>query len=840
MTKTLPEVCVAHISGARDGVEAKFQPLEEHLLRVARLAGEFAAKAGLPLAGYLAGLVHDLGKYSVKFQNYILSAYGLIAPDHPDYTDPKKYKGQIDHSTAGAQRLWRALAGRPRCKPWAQLLALCVFSHHSGLQDCITLEGKSAFDARINKADAETRIAECLERCDAVIRDEVGRLLQPPVMREMDAAIRALHARISRQLDEAATNTDAEDNKNSRDFQQGLLARFLLSCLLDADRIDSAEDEDQDWKAVRERMPRRPWNRLLPRLEAHLASLEPKHPIDALRQAVSDRCALRAQDAKGLFTLTVPTGGGKTLASLRFALRHAQKHNMDRIIYVIPYTSIIDQNAAVAREILEQGEEEGSIVLEHHSNLMPREEDSESEGAAKKWEKLAENWESPVIFTTMVQFLESLFGSGTGHARRMHNLAQSVLIFDEIQTLPVRCLHMFCNAIDFLINSCGATVVLCTATQPRLDSVPRPHLGSLRLTPDREIVENVPALFKDLKRTTFFDHCHRPMSVNEVADLALEELRLVGSCLVVCNTKAMAEKIYALCAGRADASLYYLSTNLCPAHRLEKLAAMRAELHALSEGAGRKPVLCVSTQLIECGVDISFASVIRFAAGLDSILQAAGRCNRHGGPVSGRVHIVRAHDEDEHLNWLLDIKEGRAIFLDAVRIGLARELQASDNDFTHPDIISAYFEQYFNRQGPFMQYSLGKDYGHETLLNLLGSNKRVASREGFISMQSFASAARHFKAIDTEASAVIVPWGEGAAIIADLCSAEYFHRKKELLRKAQRYSVNIFSHVLQKLNSRNALHDIQGSGILALNEGFYCPETGVVTEPTGRLKTNML
>lgn len=848
-------ISVAHIRKALSPSESAVpQPLQEHLLDVARMASEFAKKAGLSLSGYLVGLVHDLGKYPPLFQRYIRSAAGCLPPSHPDYVDPIKNKGRIDHSTAGAQRLWAAFAKSEAQQPMAQMLALCVFSHHSGLCDCISPDEKDIFSARILKDGKKTGFPACVQQSDASIQDALAKALNPAVLAEAAAAIQTLHNRIRQRLPHNATNEDLTDNINSRNFQQGLLARFLLSCLLDADRIDSAEFDDPAWKAIRAKRVQRPWSRLVPRFEKHLASFTPRHSIDALRNSISEQCSLRAGDDKGIFTLTVPTGGGKTLSSLRFALKHAHKHNMDRIIYIIPYTSIIDQNAEVARRILEQDEEDGSIVLEHHSNFIPQKkqrtkknandpepesisgnDNTEDEGPAKEWERLAENWESPVVFTTMAQFLESLFGSGTRHARRMHNLANSVLVFDEVQTLPMRCLHMFCNAIDFLVHSCGSTAVLCTATQPRFGNVPRPQLGSLPLTPEQEIVEDMPRVFKELRRTGFFDHCKTPVSPEESAQLAQEELRLSGSCLVICNTKSVAESVYALCADTPDATLYYLSTNLCPAHRLLRLGAMRKDLEA-----GR-PVLCVSTQLIECGVDISFGSVIRYAAGLDSILQAAGRCNRHGGPTHGRVHIVRGHDADERLGAMRDIQDGRAIFLDAIRLGLAQRLEELHYDLTSPEIIATYFDHYLYCRGPVLAYPLGQAQYHDTLLSMLGSNKRVAPLQNDIgrAQQSFASAARLFQAIDQNSQSIIVPYEDGKAIIADLCSTKLLHHKKNLLRKAQRYSVNVFSHTMKKLSDCGALYPIQDSGLFALDTRFYSLETGVATQVVSAMDNHM-
>jgi CRISPR-associated endonuclease/helicase Cas3 len=823
---------VAHVCGQQDAPSFRIQTLESHLREVAALTERFAAKAGLPLAGRLIGLLHDFGKYSAEFQRYILSAAGSIKPDDPDYIDPIANKGKINHAFAGGQYIWRYLSNKSSVQCISQILAICIVSHHSNLKDCINPEGKNVFSSDyMMRSEEKTHHNQCVRACDPSLAAEIAGLLSPPLAREVRGVLGGLHKRVEGKCSTCSDRQDILDNENSRDFQQGLLARFLLSCLLDADRTDSAEFEDPQLRRLREEAPRRPWDVLAPRLEAALAAKEPRHSIDFLRRDIADHCARRALDDQGLFTLTVPTGGGKTLASLRFALLHAQKHELDRVIYVIPYTSIIDQNADVARQILEQDEMPGSMVLEHHSNFLP-DADTDDEGAVKRWEKLAENWDAPVVFTTMVQFLESLFGSGTRHARRMHNLARSVIVFDEVQTVPVRCLRMFCNAVEFLVEQCGASAMLCTATQPRLGGLPRPLLGSLNLGPEREIMLDVSGLFHALRRTDFIDHCSKPMSVEAVAGLAREELDGNGSCLVVCNTKKMAETLYALCPEGEGLRRYYLSTNLCPAHRMAKLEAMRADLDA-----GR-PVLCVSTQLIECGVDISFRSVIRLAAGLDSILQAAGRCNRHGEGERGRVHVVLVDGDAEKLECLRDIKDGRDVFLDAVRLNFAKSLEDSDYDLTQPLLTEAYFKHFYHRKADVMSYAL--DRAGNNLLDMLGSNKSVTGKSLAPMLgQSFATAARHFKAIDSAATSILVPYGEGEQIIAALCSTDMIWKKRELLRKAQRYSVNVFPNIEKKLHENKALYPVQDSGMYALRVNHYCTEMGVVEQPLANLKASI-
>ncbi|PKO57596.1 MAG: CRISPR-associated helicase/endonuclease Cas3, partial [Betaproteobacteria bacterium HGW-Betaproteobacteria-18] len=336
----------------------------------------------------------------------------------------------------------------------------------------------------------------------------------------------------------------------------------------------------------------------------------PRYPVDHLRADISRHCLDAAPRECGIYTLTVPTGGGKTLASLRFALHHARAHDLDRVIYVIPYTSIIDQNADVVRQILEPGGvEPGSVVLEHHSNLTPEKQNWRSK-------ILSENWDAPVVYTTTVQLLETLFGAGTRGARRMHQLARAVLIFDEIQSLPVNCVHLFNNAMNFLADHCGSTAVLCTATQPLLDQV-EASKGAIRILPGRELMPDKHRLFDELNRVEVLNLC-KPggWSQDETVALSREQISDSGSCLVIVNTKKAAQVLYRLCQGDIEARVFHLSTNMCPAHRKAILDTVRARLDQ------ELPTLCFSTQLIEAGVDVDFGAVIRYAAGLDSIAQA--------------------------------------------------------------------------------------------------------------------------------------------------------------------------------------------------------------------------
>lgn len=809
---------VAHVR-KRDQAQ---QAVAAHLAGVADLARAHASKLGIDDAGELLGLLHDLGKYSQRFQAYIRSATGLLNQDEDEeYVDTTGLRGKIDHSTAGAQFIWERLSGQGALGCLVgQALALCLVSHHSGLIDCLSPAGEDTFGRRIRKGKDRTFLDEVLAAVDPGVIERSNALLGA---QQMVGGIQACLVRIAR-------SGSARANKIVLQQQIGLLTRFLFSCLIDADRIDTADFEEP--KGARNRRHGRfeDWAMLVGRLEAHLATFERRQPIDGLRTEIAQHCLNAAVRPKGLYTLTVPTGGGKTLASLRFALHHAERHAMDRVIYAIPFTSIIDQNADVVRRILEPVEapdSHGRIVLEHHGNLTP-----EHQGWREKM--LSENWDAPVIFTTNVQLLETLFGAGTRGARRMHQMANTVIVFDEIQTLPVNCVHVFNNAINFLVEQCGCTVVLCTATQPLLDSV-NPNFGSLRIPDDHELMPDVKDLFAKLKRVEVVNQ-NKPggWTNEEIADLAQEECRRAGSCLVIVNTKASALALYHLCMPRQVAPVVHLSTSMCPAHRKRILRIIRHRLK------WQKPLLCISTQLIEAGVDVDFGAVVRFTAGLDSIAQAAGRCNRHGERETGIVHVVKARDEN--LARLTDIKVGQE---KAERVLADYEADPAKygGDCIGPELLAWYYKNYFFDRAAEMVYPLpssvtGRD---DTLLNLLSGNEMAthdfaARNPGApprLLYQSFMTAAKAFKAIDAATRGVIVPYGKaGRKLVAGLCGAFEVEQQYKLLKLAQQYTVNVFPNVLTVLMEAHAVHRVlEGTDIFYLDPCYYSPELGLANEP---------
>ena len=801
------------------------QSLQTHLRETAEIAKLLASKLDLDQAGELLGLMHDFGKYSRKFQKYIHDETGLFNPDLDD-EESTPNGSKVDHSTAGAQWVYRELrkfgAAQGIGEFLGQMLGLCIASHHGeGLIDCLDGEGNPKWIERFNKTDELTHLAECERNADEVVQQKAKELTGENLIRSLLNAVKPI-------LSDQATNNKIKE------FYLGCLTRFLFSCLIDADRINSSDFEREDQKDVRRLTEKPDWQSAIDQLEAKLAGFKNRYPIDEIRRRISDDCLKRAVDSQGIYTLTVPTGGGKTLASLRYALHHAQKHNLDRIIYIIPYTSIIDQNAQAVREIL--GED---WVLEHHSNLEPEKQN---------WQDklLSENWDKPIVFTTMVQFLDAWFGGGTRGARHIHPMTNAVLIFDEIQTLPVKCVHLFCNVLNWLMTFGKSTAVLCTATQPLLGESGLQNFpegkresiaarGLLKQPAHAEIMgtdEQREELYKKLSRVEIrFNEKSGGWNVDEAGAFLLEQFQTTPSCLFIVNTKKWAQELYQYCQRQnmPSESLFHLSTNQCAAHRKAIFDTIKARLK------NKEPVICISTQLIEAGVDISMACVIRALSGLDSIAQAAGRCNRHGEKKGkGLVWVLNLQEQD-FTRILPDIQAGKT---HAERV--FRDF--AGQDILQPEAMKRYFEYYFYQRSDEMLYSV-KNSETGSLLDWLSDNKNNPGgnininnrRTGKIQllMQSFKSAGRAFQAIDAPTHAVIVPYGEGAELIAKLCGEWDPKEMHRTLQKAQRYSVNVFPNVWGKLQKENALHEtIEGSGIYYLKGRPYNDDFGLSVDET--------
>lgn len=721
--------------------------LEDHLASVAALGRTSALSFDSSEWAFAAGLWHDLGKYRAAFQKYIRDASGYERENaHVESPD------RVTHSTAGAVhaiKQWPSVPG--------YVIAYLIAGHHAGLPDWSGARGSLQF--RLKGADAEYS-----ESMEAAIPEAVLAVSQP----ETPAPARSTES-IS------------------------LWMRLLFSCLVDADFLDTESYMAPERLHQRNRSPK--LQNLHPVFFKKMHELQgavAETSVNRTRKRIFDACQRSAAEKPGVFSLTVPTGGGKTLASLGFALEHARQHRKSRIIYAIPFTSIIEQNAAVFREFL--GEK---AVLEHHSSL---DVDPGLENAGSRL--AAENWDAPLIVTTNVQLFESLFASRTSRCRKLHNLVNSIVILDEAQQIPRDFHEPITQAMQQMSDHFGVTWVLCTATQPDLGKQVDPFDSVLHTGLDniREIIQEPAALADQLKRVNIqmLSDPDEKVSWEELSQQLAEE----DCVLVVVNKRQDARILYELLP--QSGNTFHLSANMCAEHRSVVLKEIR---HKLSERrAGSKtPLRVVSTQLIEAGVDVDFPVVYRAMTGLDSIAQAAGRCNREGRlPEPGRVVVF----QPEQLPPPGFLRQAAQVTLKLLRSGQL-------NDPLSPQAIQAFFRD-LNTQG---------DRDKHQICRLL---KAESSQDAPLAIQ-FREAAEKFRLIDDKGIGVVVPFcsveDEETPVEQWLSILEQDGSQRWIYRKLQRYSVTLPESLAKQLHSMGAIGE--RAGRFVVESSHYHPIWGV-------------
>lgn len=777
---------LAHIAMGPQSSERRVQTCAEHARSVAALAKERLASMGLSAAGELAGLLHDLGKFTEEFDAYLDKAS----------RGEKVTKGSVIHTFAGVCYLLEKFHSKDGSLTFgdlaAELIAVSIGSHH-GLFDLWDERHQNGFAHRLKRQPAyEHRAIEAFhaECCPA---DEISLLFEQAEQENRDFCMQKM-------INAVRSNEESA-------FALGLLARLITSTVVDADRTDTrCFMENQPLPAST--LPA--WDVCAERVNAHIGSFPQATPIQQARRDFSESCASAAGQAPGLYRLDLPTGGGKTLAALRFAVLHAKKHRMRRVFYIAPLLSIIEQNAKAIREAVG----DSLPVLEHHSNII---RESMSADELRRTELLQENWDAPLIVTTLVQLLETLFSSKMASVRRFHCLTDSVIIFDEVQSLPSKMLSLFSCAVNFLTRCCGTTVVLCSATQPAFDNQNVRH----KMLPGRRIISE--ALFSRhaplFRRTCITDAGSCDMEA--LAAMAISVLQASGSLLIVCNTKREAADLYSRLSNLSDAQLFHLSAGMCMAHRRQTLEKMSDELQA-----GKK-LICVSTQVIEAGVDISFGAVIRLSAGLDSIVQAAGRCNRHGEKDTPQpVYICRL--KDEKLGPLQEIREAQNA-LTALLAEFRRDPASYGQDLTSDAAIRDYYTALFLEMPPDHQDYCLKD---DTLFGLLTTNLQLMPDQApvYHLNQAFRTAGDLFEVFDKGSVSVLVPYQEGAAIIGQLAEdgCRYdLTLAGRLLEKAKPYAVSVSETQIQRMMKNGMINTLLDESICVLNDGYYDGQTGL-------------
>lgn len=796
---------LAHV----DYESQRCQPMKNHAENVASLAKSNCEISELKDLAELAGILHDAGKLGKENQKDFEKILELGDQIH---------KIGLDHSTAGG-RLVNELMGEENWKV-SEFISLLVYFHH-GLGDCINLQnGQSMKDRRLQK-DIDYDF----------IKEEFLKIYDEETLKGYcDFAVES-YDNMYKKIDSFFRRNGK--NYGNPNFFMGMYFRMVLSLLLDADWTDT-ECFFQDIplkKRISLDETQEIWKEAISNFESYLKNevqnnSDHGNKLNVFRQEISDTCLNEAQKNHNLYRLTVPTGSGKTLSSFRFALHRAAKEKKHHIIYVAPFNSILEQNAEEIRSAIGNLD----IVLEHHCNVVC--EDGEEE----KYRNLTETWDSPIIVTTAVQTLNTLFSSQKSCIRRMHTLANSVIIFDEVQAIPTKCRDLFNLAVNFLSRFCNTTVVLCSATQPTLASCEENNIFDCK-----EMVTEYKKYDEAFKRVMIKDMTSMKMKVEDLSEFILEEMKEQRSILTIVNTIDCARKLFENLKNAASEEyvLFHLSNNMCPQHKLDTLEKIRI---ALKNPALK--VICVSTQVVEAGVNFSFGCVIRSKAGLDNVIQAAGRCNRHKeSEKMGTVYIVQMDQDVESLKHLEEIKKAQEA-LQKVLDNFEKAPDYFENTLDSKEAIEGYYKSYnMQLNDNATKFPVGDIATTANLVDLLGSNsigrnqhKRYheehCSREKIRLAQAFSTAGEQFEVIGNDYKInVVVPYDDEVATLLNEMEKDFLdlEERRKIFRKLQRFTVGISKKRKEDLG--NAIYETNEGEILVLCDGYYNKEIGVVDEP---------
>jgi CRISPR-associated endonuclease/helicase Cas3 len=732
----------AHSKAGLDKTE--WQCLKDHLVNTANLAAEFGRDAGVSELARVAGLMHDIGKYSEAFQSRLEGS-----------------KRHVDHSTAGAKEIIALFKDKPQ-KTLANILAYCIVGHHTGLADYgskTDVGGGSTLLARLDRSNLEDYSAYKTEINPADL-NLPERLSIRPIRNYRGQSLPG--------------------------FSVSFLTRMVYSALVDADYQETETYMRADTKSrggyVSIEDLCHTFNRYLQKFD------NPVGEINKKRTETLKACLAKASEKPGFFTLTVPTGGGKTLTSMGFALNHAAAHGLKRIIYVIPFTSIIEQSAAEFKKPLGEAN-----VLEHHANFDWEQKrkagselpDDQTNNVEAKLKLATENWNVPIVVTTNVQFFESLFANRSSRCRKLHNLARSVIIFDEAQMLPLEYMEPCMNAVQELVQNYGASAVFCTATQPSLERFLAPD------TPVMELAPNPQALFDFYRRVQVKNRGKLP------DDDLLEEMYMHPQVLCIVNTRKHAKGLFDRFFRLAGEGCFHLSTLMCAAHRKETLNAIRGQLE------NGESCRVVSTQVMEAGIDVDFPVGYRAMAGLDSIIQAAGRINREGKRESGEIHVFEPNTPF--------IKKPPIFVQQGVSVSESILRHYSD-DPVSIKAINAYFRMF---------YTLHDERSFDAR-EIIPCFEKGLGELNF----DFKTAAERFKLIDNNTVPIIIPYNEEAKqLIGELKNTPY---PATTLRKLQMYTVNIYEYEFENLQSKGVIETYHEKYQVLNNQNFYDEQTGLI------------
>lgn len=781
--------------------DKEIQALSKHLQEVATLAAKRGMKFGIAKICYIAGLLHDMGKYDKAFQENIRISYdGGIPPtkeNHSNYGAEFLYKMHLDVPIGQSNNHATSR------KYIVEMIGNAIFGHHSQLDDFISLNGEKSFENRLNKD---------------LLKQEVVDVFYTDCMNEQDFKVLLEAA-----TNEFLTNLQEEVKLRGKDFNLDtylfFISNLIFSILVDADRTNAQQFDTKYQKEEKHTFEL--FNEWSVRIEDKLISfnMNPQTPITLLRNKIADDCLLSATKQPGVWRLSTPVGGGKTISSLRYGINHALHHKKERIFYILPFTTVIEQNAEEVRQILDAKD----ALLEHHSNVF-----EELDLTNEYFVPVKDNWDSPLIFTTMYQFLMTAYGGRARFLRRFSYLANSVIILDEVQALPTKTVNMFNAFINFLAENLNCTILLCTATQPTLDLLQK---GIRNVHGD--IAEITNEIYDGFKRVNIVDACVGGAGYGTKGLFRFIHKKIIehDQMLIILNTKKVVRDLYQMIKFHQlsnekteldDIPLYHLSTDMCPKHRFETLAKIHKHLNK-----GEK-VLVISTPLIEAGVNISFKSVVRSLTTMDSIAQASGRCNRHGEIEEGGTLYIINHYE-EFLDHMPTIEIGGEVTSNML-YQIKNDTTSFGEDILKQEAIRHFFLRYYTRIKNDLDYPIPDS--SLSLYHLLFNPKATVANgtRNYKQMMrtSFRSAADIFEVYETNQIQVLAPYSDYYNLVDELVSGKLSANK--FFKRAQRYMVNIFESSFDVLLAHGFIdsHNINGNTLYILAEDLYTSEYGVI------------
>lgn len=802
---------IAHISD--DGVHRE-ESVAEHTQKTVFLCSEKGKKCGVPQLMSLCGLLHDMGKNKQSFSDYLQA----------DENVRRKLKGTVKHASTGAKYIYdmhhEASGSR---KYMVEMISYAIAAHH-GLFDCVDNGQDDLFSKKLGQVDDYEEAIKNAER------DYLGEYEFDKLFEAASDEFQLVWNKIGKVWLKLKPLLKARFPKDAKEmllecklFLLACFQRLMLSILIDSDwestsdfmgnvdtlskRSEFVGEEifEQAGENFAEYMRKKKES-----VDCSKLTEKEKNIFDG-RNALQEECIRFAEHPAGIYCLPIPTGGGKTLSSLAYALEYCKRHpETERIIYVSPFISITEQNAQVFRDAIGNDE----WILEHHSAVVRSEETEQEDYRRNQSLKYDINWEEPFICTTFVQFMNTLFSDKKESIRRMHRLSNAVVIIDEVQAMPLKCVNTFNYMINFLNAVCNTNVILCTATQPALEEAERPICYS----EPKYMIKNRSNWFDKFERvkicTAGMERAH---TFESLQDEIVRQTAEYQSILVVLNTKSAVRKLYDMLKAQ-NIHTEYLTTNLCAEHRSDKIASIKKTLAKKQER-----IVVVSTNLIEAGVDISFECVYRSMAGLDSLAQTAGRCNRNGELEWGMIYLISL--EGENSGNMEELQRNAK----AAENVICQYNQSGESDsILMPRWMDEYYKTVYLDGADKMNFPI----------KALDTNVVVLLSKGFMSReiknlmnQAYQTAGRAYRVIDDESFGVIVPYKEGGKLITAIQKTSDAAKIKALIRKAQRYTVNVRGSQLEKLEGFiQPINDTVPGIYMASVPGAYNNDYGIAPE----------